>query len=67
MEMLEKKTSDWLSSHASETITLNVGGEVMHTDRKTLTSCPTSMLAAMFSGRHIEKKGNRYYILILYP
>jgi hypothetical protein len=33
-------------------IKLDVGGEIFVTSHSTLTACPTSMLAAMFSGRH---------------
>ncbi len=45
-------------------IDLNIGGTCFTTSLATLQSCPNSMLAAMFSGRHFVEKdsSNRYFI-----
>ena len=59
----EKEKIRELNKSQKEIITLNVGGKNFSTTRKTLCVHPDSMLAAMFSGRHVLETGK---IIIMY-
>lgn len=52
----EELVLEWQHS-TTDPIPLNVGGEIIQTDRTTLTSIPSSLLAAIFSGRHESTRG----------
>jgi hypothetical protein len=55
----ELKVAQWKAA-ASDIVSLNVGGELFQTTRSTLTSEPSTMLEAMFSGRHHATRGKGF-------
>ncbi len=53
----EQQKQQFMDTHTFDHIVkLNVGGTLFTTSTATLTSCPDTMLGAMFSGRHALPK-----------
>ncbi len=61
----EKEKIKEFNKAQKDIISLNVGGKTFSTTRKTLCVQPDSMLAAMFSGRHVLETGKIIIIIII--